>query len=40
MENSFQGMSAPPLEQPYPWFKCVHHVSEQVSTMSPVYTPS
>jgi hypothetical protein len=38
METSFQGMFAPPWGATLAWFKSVHHVSEHVSMMSPVFT--
>jgi hypothetical protein len=38
METSFQGIDVPPYWQELYASKCVHHVSEQVFRMSPVYT--
>ncbi len=38
METSLQGMMFLLLEELYASLECVHHVSERVFTMSPVYT--
>jgi hypothetical protein len=38
METSFQGIDVPPYLQELYASECVHHVSEQVFRMSPVYT--